>query len=273
MNFISNKNRRSPKARAATKGRVAARVFAVMASVLFWIAIWFVAAKKIGHEVILPSPVQVFARLGELIVQSYFWICVANSLAKVMLGLAIGIVCAIPLAALSARLEPVKILLDPLIITSRATPVASFIILIWTVLGSRGPSLVPIFISFLIVFPVVYSTVFTAIGEVDRGLLEVARVYRFGAYKRFRLIYFPSVFATAISACATAAGLAWKAGIAAEVLSQTRDSIGFEIYSSKAYLETTDLFAYTLTVIILSLIIELLLRAIKNRVAVKGAKA
>lgn len=272
MNRILNTSRRSPEARAATKGRVAARVFAIVASILFWVAVWFLAAKKIGHEVILPSPGAVLTRLGELAAASYFWLCVVNSLAKVMLGLLIGIALAIPLAAIAARFAPMKILLDPLIITTRATPVASFIILIWTVLGSRGPSLVPIFISFLIVFPVVYSAVFTAIGEVDLGLLEVARIYRLGVWKRLRFIYFPSVFGTAISACATAAGLAWKAGIAAEVLSQTRDSIGFEIYSSKAYLETTDLFAYTLTVIILSLGIELLLRVIKSRVAGKGVQ-
>ena len=54
-------------------------------------------------------------------------------------------------------------------------------------------------------------------------------------------------------------GMAWKAGIAAEVLCIPERAIGTQIYFSKTYLETTELFAWTLAVIILSVIIEKLL--------------
>lgn len=270
MALAKNSSRRPSNTRAATAYAVAARALSIVASIAFWVLVWFIAAKRIGHEVILPTPAQVLSRLGELLPERAFHVSVANSLFKVVAGLASGILIAVPCATLAARVPAIKVLLDPVIITVRATPVASFIILIWTVLGQKGPSLVPIFISFLMVFPVVYSALLSAIGEVDRGLLEVATVYRFSLAKRLRLIYIPSVFPTVVSACATAAGLAWKAGIAAEVLSQTRDSIGFEIYTSKAHLETTDLFAYTLTVILLSLAIELLLRLARSHALKNG---
>ena len=52
-------------------------------------------------------------------------------------------------------------------------------------------------------------------------------------------------------------GLAWKAGIAAEVIAAPKYSIGAMLYQSKVYFETTDLFAWTLVIIIMSLLIEL----------------
>ena len=64
-----------------------------------------------------------------------------------------------------------------------------------------------------------------------------------------------------LSACRTALGLAWKSGIAAEVLTVPALSIGKMLYESKLYLETVDLFAWTVMVIACSLLIEKVLMA------------
>lgn len=54
----------------------------------------------------------------------------------------------------------------------------------------------------------------------------------------------------------TSLGLAWKAGIAAEVLCTPKGAIGTQLYNAKIYIETTDLFAWTFVVVILSLLLE-----------------
>ena len=61
------------------------------------------------------------------------------------------------------------------------------------------------------------------------------------------------------SACRTALGLAWKAGVAAEVLCLPEAAIGTQVYQAKIYLETPDLFAWTLVVLALSFALEGLL--------------
>ena len=53
--------------------------------------------------------------------------------------------------------------------------------------------------------------------------------------------------------------MAWKAGIAAEVLAVPKLAIGTEIYFSKLWFETSTLFAWTVVIIILSYVIEKLL--------------
>jgi len=147
----------------------------------------------------------------------------------------------------------VRTLVSPLLSAVKATPVASFIIaaLFWL---SRGE--VPTFISFLIVLPVICDSVYTGIKNADNDLLELAAVYKFSFFKRLRYIRIPSAIPYFLSALNTSIGMAWKAGVAAEVLCTPQNSIGKELYSTKVYMETADMFAWTLVVILLSIIFE-----------------
>ena len=82
-------------------------------------------------------------------------------------------------------------------------------------------------------------------------------------------IYIPSVLPYMMAACRTALGLSWKAGVAAEVIGVTKNSIGRQLYYSKIYLETADLFAWTAVVIFLSLLLEKLFVWAMNRLTKK----
>ena len=84
-----------------------------------------------------------------------------------------------------------------------------------------------------------------------------------------RHIILPSVFPYFIAALKSSLGMAWKAGIAAEVLLLPLISIGKMIAESKTNLETVDLFAWTAVTVILSVVIEkimifVLKKALKN---------
>ena len=57
----------------------------------------------------------------------------------------------------------------------------------------------------------------------------------------------------------SAVGMAWKAGIAAEVICPYRDSMGSALHDSKIYFETVDTFAWTAAVIVLSVVFEKLI--------------
>ena len=99
-----------------------------------------------------------------------------------------------------------------------------------------------------------------AARSTDGQLLELARAYRFSRGRTVRLIYLPSLRPYFLSALTTSMGLAWKSGVAAEVLCWPRPGIGTQIYNSKLYLEIPELFAWTAVVVALSLLLERLLR-------------
>ena len=132
----------------------------------------------------------------------------------------------------------------------------SFIILLilWV-----GRDFLPCVIVVLMALPVIWSNVSAGIAGVDAQLLEMARIFRFSHWRKLRRIYIPSVAPHFLSALRSCLGLSWKAGVAAEVLTVPAVSIGKMLYESKLYWETLDLFAWTLVIIICSLIIEKLL--------------
>ena len=220
---------------------------------LFWLGLWQILYQAVDQEILIPSPVSVFLRLGELIGTAAFWQTTLFSLWNVLRGLFWGTAAGV-LAAVLISVSPIMAcLLRPVLAAAKATPVASFIILalVWI---SRAS--VPSFIGGLIVSPVVCGNVAQGLRETDPELLEKAQVFRVSRWRTFLYVVLPGVFPYFLSAMVTSLGLAWKAGIAAEVLCTPKMAIGTQLYNAKIYIETTDLFAWTFVVVLLSLLLE-----------------
>lgn len=229
------------------------RIGGVLLPVLFWLGVWQLAAAAVGQELLLPGPAAVGRRLLELAAGAVFWQTALASLLRIFGGLLLGVALGALLAGLTAWVPLLDWVLTPAVKVVRATPVASFILLVYLWV-ERGR--VPGLISALMVLPVVWGNVTRGIAETDPQLLELARAYGFGRGRTLRRIYIPSVLPYFASGCRTALGLAWKAGVAAEVLCQPQNAIGTQIYNTKYYLETPSLFAWTLVVIALSFLLE-----------------
>lgn len=232
------------------------------AVIILWIALWALLAAAVHQPLLLPSPAAVMVRLAALIQEAAFWQIALFSVGRIMLGILCAVVLGAVMAALSCRFSVVEALFAPLLTVVKATPVASFILLVLIWIGRDS---VPAVIAALMVLPVVWTNVATGVRHVDRELLEMADSYHLRPVVRLRRILVPSVMPYFLSAVKTGIGIGWKAGIAAEVLTVPVRSIGKMIYESKLYLETTDLFAWTAVVIVISLLLEKLLVAALER--------
>ena len=231
----------------------------------FWLGVWqfgalFARTKKL--DFFLPTPWTVLQTLAGLCVTGEFWATIALSLGRILAGMVVGTLLGILLAALTCASSWADRLLSPVIRMIRAIPVASFILLVMLAVYRAT---VPMVIVTLMVLPVVWSGVTQGIRQTDGQLLELAQAYRFSRWKKVKLIYFPSVQPYLLSAITTAMGLAWKSGVAAEVLCTPRQAIGTEVYNAKFYLEIPTLFAWTAVVVALSLTMEWLLAAALRR--------
>ena len=223
------------------------------AVLLFWIAVWEIASLLIGEELFLPSPVSVFLTLVHLASRSSFWLSILYSISRIIAGFLSALILAVAFASISSTVPLVRYLLDPAVRTMRAVPVASIIILVLVWIRSRN---LAVAISFLMVFPIIYTSVLDGITSMDRRLLEMADDYRITRIKRIRYVIVPSVYPFFDSALRTSLGLAWKSGIAAEVIGLPTGTIGEMLYQAKIYLMTSDLFAWTAVIIALSWIFE-----------------
>ena len=230
-------------------------------AVVFWLIIWQLGAMTLNQSIILVSPVQVLVRLAQLIITADFWGVIAYSLCRIVLGFIAGIVFGTLLAALSARFCHIEELIAPAMLAVRSIPVASFIILALILFSSRN---LAVLISFLMVLPIIYSSVLEGIRTADHQLLEMAKLFRISPQRCIRYVYLPQVMSYFRSACGSALGLCWKAGIAAEVIGMPRGSIGERLQQAKVYLDTPDLFAWTLVIVAISLVFEKAFIALMN---------
>lgn len=232
------------------------RTWAVrLVCVAFWLAVWEVAARAIDARIILVGPLEVLARLMELAGTGEFWASVGVSLGRIGAGYVAAVAAGTALAALASRVPAVRELLAPLMGAMKAVPVASFVILVLLWVSSRYLSVV---IALVMALPVVYTNVLEGIRQTDPRLLEMCDVFRVRGWDRVRLVYASQVLPYFRAAVTLALGLSWKAGIAAEVIGLPDFTIGEHLYDAKVYLDTPDLFAWTVAIVVVSVVLEAL---------------
>ena len=245
-------------------GGILRRLSRSAAAAGFWLLVWTLAARLVGIEFILPAPLTVWQKLVELSGSLSFWRTTLMSLQRILLGYLAGAAIGVALAVFCSVSRAADLLIEPVVRIMRAAPVASFIILVQ--LWMRRAA-VPGAMAAMMVVPVVWESLRGAIAQTDPELLEMARAYRFGMARTLRLVYIPSVLPELISACVTAQGLAWKSGVAAEVLCVPPFALGTMIYHAKQYLDTPALFAWTAVTIALSIILEHIFAALMRKIA------
>lgn len=218
-----------------------------------WLLVWQLCWLAVGKDVLVPSPAGVARRLGQLVCTLPFWQQVGLSLLRILTGYLLALALGAALGGLTARSRLADCLLSPALRTVRAIPVASFIILLFVLMNKEH---IPTVTSFLMVLPVVWANVDQGVRETDPALLEMARVFRLSPGRVFRHIRLPAVMPFFLAAVRTGMGLAWKAGVAAEVLAAPRLGIGRALYEAKVYLESEELFAWTAVIVAISVLLE-----------------
>ncbi|MGO1042560.1 ABC transporter permease [Clostridioides difficile] len=219
-------------------------------AIIFWLIVWQISSMIIGQEILLVSPFSSLKRLFELSMKFEFWQSILFSFIKITTGFILAFIIGIMSAIIASNKKNFRILIEPLILTIQSIPVASFIILSLIWISSKNLS---IFISFLMVLPVVYRNILDGINSISRELNDMAKVFKVSRIKKIRYIYLSEVAPYLRAACSVSLGLCWKSGIAAEIIGMPANSIGENLYKAKVYLNTPDLFAWTIVIIIISI--------------------
>ena len=235
----------------------------IILPIIFWCGVWQISAMIIDKQFLLPDIPATLAALWTLVTGIGFYKAVLLSALRVTLGLILGCAAGIILAILCNRYKALHALFAPIISVIKSTPVASFIVVLWVLMSG---DVLSVFIGFLMVMPIIWQNLLDGYSAIDKNLLEVADVFEFSYAKRLKLLIFPTLKAYLIPAIITASGLAWKAEIVAEIIAYTKDSIGQGINDAKTNLETPTVFAWTLVIIALSLLLEKCTKYLLGRV-------
>ena len=236
------------KFQGARSGSTVPGPVAAAAGTLAFLLVWEIAARAIGSEIVLPSPLRVVLAAADLFPTTRFLAALEGTFLRGLGSFGISMASGIAVG-LACGLSPVfTASLAPALTVIRATPVLAVILLalIWFPSGA-----VPVFAAVLMAFPVVVADTRQGVLAADPGLLEMARVFRLRRRDRIRTVYVPALVPYLASAAHGALGLCWKVVVAGEVLSQPARALGTGMQGARIQLETAEVFAWTLAGILL----------------------
>ena len=222
--------------------------------IILWLLIWQFFSLAISNSILIVGPIDTLITLLKLTSTADFWISIVNTMLRTIGGFLAASMLSIFFAFLAYYFKIIKELLEPFIILIKAIPVASYVILV--LIWLRGSNMLSFIIAFLVVFPVSYINILNGLVSTDKKLLEAASIFRVSFFKKIKYIYLPSIKPFLLSSFETTIGMSWKSGIAAELIGQPQNTIGYYLYQSKIFLDTAELFSWTFVIVILSYIFE-----------------
>jgi NitT/TauT family transport system permease protein len=237
------------------------RAPARLLGLLFWLAVWQAAAIAVGHEFLLASPLRVLVSLFELLSKPGTYLVAGRSTWRILLGFLAAFAFALVLAAAASKWELARALAAPLVSAARAVPVASFVILAIILVSTKWLSSL---IAFVIGFPVIYSNLLEGLHGRDPKLSEMAFIFNVSPLRRLLYVNLPQLAPYLRAGAVSALGLCFKSGVAAEVIGIPPGTIGEKLYSVKVNYYTAELFAWTVIIVLLSLLCVYSLRRLMD---------
>lgn len=230
----------------------------------FWILIWEAASRLVSLNnellvLIFPGPFTVFDKWTEIALTEPFITAALLTLVRIFIGFSIGALFGFALGIITHVSNIFYSLISPVLKIIRAVPVVAIIILLYLFFNS---STLPIIIVVLMVLPLIWQTVHDGLSNTDKSLLEMAQSFCISNSKTLFRVKLPYITPSLVTACVNALGLAWKSGVAAEVICLPDRSLGTLLWYGKGNVNYDEVYAVTLTVVVLSIFIEILLKLI-----------
>ena len=224
------------------------------------IIIWILLSYFIDNEIIFPRIGSTLNSLIDIVKSPKFLNIVWYSLLRSIVGFAISLFLAIIMGLISSISKTVYYLMLPIINFLTSVPTMAIIILALIWLNNE---IVPIFIGFIMVFPILYETVLKGIQNVDEKIIIMAETYKVDKSTIIKDIYIPSVLLSLNNIISSALGINLKMVIAGEVLSQPKYAIGSNLQLQKMYLNTSGVFAWIIIILVIAKMLEYILEGIK----------
>ena len=223
----------------------------IFASIAF-LALWDFSAKVTNDNFLMPSVKETSLALYQIIFSDGFLAFISIAFFRVIAGLFLGILIGIVIAGLCYKFDIVKTIVSPVMSIMKATPIACIIVLLWIRFNYTE---IAVLVVLLMVTPIVWQNVYDSLNSIDQNMLEVTRVFELSAWQKIKVLFVPSTLPYLIPAVITSVGMAWKAEIAAEIM--TYSNIGELIRDFKTVsFDTASIFAWTIIIVAFSMFFE-----------------
>jgi len=218
-------------------------------SIFVFLFIWEVGARILHEDLLLPSPMAVLQTLALQLREPLFYKNLQATFFRGLGGFSLAFIWGLSLGILASLRKPFRYLLQPFLVLARSVPLLALILLalLWFHQGR-----IPYFIVFLIAFPIITDGVLKGAESVDPQLLEMARSFGLSRWEILRHVTIPHLSPYLLTGISTGLGIAWKAVIAAEIITMPAYAIGTAMQRAQLELDSQSLFCWTLVIMLLS---------------------
>lgn len=232
-----------------------------MITILFLLLLWHVSAMMIGNDILLPSVVQVLSFMGKQLIEIQFYAVVLITLKRMLQGLLASLACALFLIVLEDRFVWVRQIIEPIITLIKAIPTVSYIILALIWFKQEGCVR---FISFMVLFPLFYSSLQLEMKKFNDETKELLMIYPVNRQEKILKLAIPMLLPSLLNSFKLAFGMGFKASVMAEIMASVRYGVGREMKIAQNNLLITEIFAWTIWIILICLVVDVLMDFLSN---------
>lgn len=229
-------------------------------SIFFIFLVWVVAGAIVDNSLLLPKPVDVIVAFGKIFIETDSLSVILFTILRLLVGVLIASLLGLLLGILAGFKNSFATFFNPLVTILRTVPVISITVILLIIFGF---SLTPYIITFLMLFPLIYQGTYGAITNIDSELIDVYKLEDDNFWSGLVHCYFPLISKNIRTSLLQSLGLGIKVLVMAEYLSQTKNSIGNQLYLAKVNLQYDEVFAWTFLLIFIALLFELLINHYK----------
>ncbi|XFA98301.1 ABC transporter permease [Candidatus Izemoplasma sp. B36] len=229
-------------------------------SIFFIFLVWVIAGAIVDNSLLLPKPIDVIVAFGKIFIETDSLSVILFTILRLLVGVLIASIFGLLLGVLAGFKNSFATFFNPLVTILRTVPVISITVILLIIFGF---SLTPYIITFLMLFPLIYQGTYGAITNIDSELIDVYKLEDDNFWSGLMHCYFPLISKNIRTSLLQSLGLGIKVLVMAEYLSQTKNSIGNQLYLAKVNLLYDEVFAWTFLLIFIALLFELLINHYK----------
>jgi len=246
--------------------RVAAKLVDIGSRLVPWavaIGIWaIIPLTGLVSPALVPSPARCLAKFWELMTHGKLWLDMLLSCERVLLGLASGIVLAIPVAFIIGWYRPARRMIDPLINFFRSLPPIALIplVIVYFGIGEFAKVVMLFYAAFFSGVIVMYE----GIVQTNPVFVRVARTLGATDGEIFRRVIVPLSVPHVLTAMRVALGIAWATLVASELIAAQR-GLGAVIQNASNYFQIDTIYVGIICIGLLALTMDFILRRLTAR--------
>jgi NitT/TauT family transport system permease protein len=234
--------------------------------VVLWLGSWEVAARTAIDPFYYSMPSRIWSRLVDWFTdgtsQGSIWSNIGVTLEEAVLGFLIGTLAGVVLGVLLGRSRFLAEVLAPFIKGANAIPriVLASLFVIWFGLGMTSK----VATAFVLVFFAVFFNAFQGAREVDKVLVDNARILGASRWDLMRTIILPSATSWILASMHVAFGFALIGAVVGEFTGADK-GMGLLIAHSQGNFDAAGIYAGMLIITVVALVAEWLITRLEHR--------